>query len=404
MAHRTTFNHLPVEMIGEIFWKIPRISISPLFQVSRHWNKVVTSQIVTIKDRHDFRKACYASDICSILRITTPIKHKWINYGLLYACRRNNLVLCKWFVSKGATNLDRAFGTACKRGYIDLVQWIIATYGEHIKHDNIYSVRGHLFTACRFGHQDIAKLIIKNGIQVAFMLQGAYGSCDKNFMIGCALEGACWYGDRDFVDWILKKAPSNVNRVDFDRGLLGACAGGQMELVLFMINLGANNFEKSFLRSTAYGKFSITKLLTARVNLSLRDLNTALVNAIQGDNAWLVDFCINRGANAWNSCLEVACTSGNIKFVTLILSKGGDINNGLDAASRSGKIDIILMMLNKGANPNYGLRGACVAGNSELVGMLVERGANNFEDCLRICRENKSLEIVDILSERKKLR
>lgn len=138
---------------------------------------------------------------------------------------------------------------------MDLVKWMLTTHRDQIIANSIYVY--HLLHACWHGYREIAELLIND------VLLGDLSPID-----------VCSY----LIE--------------------GACSGGHMELVLFLIGLGATNLERGFVKSVTHKKFAITRLLSVKnLNLRLVDLNYILEIAIEAGEAWLVNFCIERGGN-----------------------------------------------------------------------------------------------------------
>ena len=79
-------------------------------------------------------------------------------------------------------------------------------------------------------------------------------------------------------------------------GLYGACKGGHIDIVKFMIKEGNNN---------CYW-------------------NGGLYGACEGGHIDIVKLMIEKGANDWNKGLYYACQGGHINIVTLMVEKGAD--------------------------------------------------------------------------------
>ncbi len=86
----------------------------------------------------------------------------------------------------------------------------------------------------------------------------------------------------------------NMNKnVQFWNDMMyGACLGGHMEIVKYMIEKGANNW------------------------------NVGLYDACEGGHMEIVNFIIKKGADGWNWGLRGACQGGHMEIVKLIIEKG----------------------------------------------------------------------------------
>ena len=139
------------------------------------------------------------------------------------------------------------------------------------------------------------------------------------------LEEYCSYNDVIKIKKLIKISKS----YNWDYGLYGACQGGHIDIIRFMIEKGAD------------------------------DWNGGLNNACQSGHIDIVKLMIEKGANHPNWGLFHACIGGHIDTVQLIIKKGGNCWSwGLDGACRNGNMDIIKLMIEKGAT-QCGFSGRC---------------------------------------------
>jgi hypothetical protein len=113
------------------------------------------------------------------------------------------------------------------------------------------------------------------------------------------------------------------NDSDMLEALNGACFGGQKELVLLMIQWGANNWDRGF------------------------------ANACLGGQREMALLMIQRGAHDWSRGLESACYGGHRELVDLVIQKAGsqwiDWNDGLAGACKGNQQELVYLMIQKGA-------------------------------------------------------
>ena len=84
---------------------------------------------------------------------------------------------------------------------------------------------------------------------------------------------------------------------------------------------------------------------------SIWDWNYGLQGACQGGNVSIVEFIIKKGASQWNFGLQGACCGGHMHLVELMIKKGAKhLNNGLYYASIGGHVPIIHFLIQKGAD------------------------------------------------------
>jgi ankyrin repeat protein len=117
--------------------------------------------------------------------------------------------------------------------------------------------------------------------------------------------------------------------------------------------------------------------------VAMRNTFEALRGACRGGYIELVQFMIERGANDWNYGLWNACYGDHIEIVWLMIEKGAyDWNYGLLGACQSGHIELVQLMIEKGADDwNGGLMNACFGGHVELIRLMIEKGATRCYNC-----------------------
>jgi len=88
----------------------------------------------------------------------TPIGSQW---AFQKCCWNGHFKMVKWIYSFGGvyiySNGGVSFLSACKNGYLDIVQWM------RLKCPNIIYDNVGFMGACKYGHIDIAKWLYKNG-------------------------------------------------------------------------------------------------------------------------------------------------------------------------------------------------------------------------------------------------
>ena len=91
----------------------------------------------------------------------------------------------------------------------------------------------------------------------------------------------------------------------------------------------------------------IQKMLKMNLNWNW---NNAFYGACLGGHIDIVKFMIKKGTNHWSCGLSYACIGGNIDIVKLMIEKGADDwDSGLRDACRCGHMDIVKLMIDKGA-------------------------------------------------------
>jgi hypothetical protein len=119
-----------------------------------------------------------------------------------------------------------------------------------------------LRNACKHNFPDVVSWFLRNG------------------SVPCTdcLYYACLVGSREIVDMILR---NDIRKsLDYNFGLMGACAGGHIELVQLMIN-GPNDkpdLNGALIRACTAGHLSVVQLL---ISLGAKDFDRALFYAVR---------------------------------------------------------------------------------------------------------------------------
>jgi hypothetical protein len=116
--------------------------------------------------------------------------------------------------------------------------------------------------------------------------------------------------------------------------------------------------------------------------------NAMVIEAVTSGHYERVEEYIGRGGTCGNALMRVACRSGYIEIVRLMLSaeaslKHGDWNACLYGACRSGDVGLVDLVIKQGANNwDRGMRGACAGGHPEAAVLMIIRGATRWDDGL----------------------
>jgi hypothetical protein len=135
---------------------------------------------------------------------------------------------------------------------------------------------------------------------------------------------------------------------------------------------------------------------TDRVDVKVRAIDRALVEAAESGELKEVEELLNAGANVNGisdgdgTALIVAAREGNKTLVEFLLARGADVNlaspgdgNPLIMAAREGHVEIVKILLERGARIDDVVEGdenpliqASASGELEVVKLLISRGAN----------------------------
>lgn len=175
-----------------------------------------------------------------------------------------------------------------------------------------------LCDACYEGDIEAVKLCLING-------EGS---------LGWGLRGACRKeGNIEIVKLLVEYHTNTNNMNNSDRikylnwGLSSACAGNNLEIVKYLVDNGADNFDDGLLATCFKGT-----------------CETA-------------DFLVKCGASKFEKCLAQACHEGHLEIAKFMIAK-------------------------KATNWNEGLLNACHGGRIELVALMLDYGATNLSESL----------------------
>ncbi|MCJ1461962.1 hypothetical protein MMC07_000562 [Pseudocyphellaria aurata] len=284
-----------------------------------------------------------------------------------------------------------------------------------------------LKAAVRAGHEEMARLLLQNGVDV-----NAAGGKD-----GTALQVASFFGRQDMAKLLIENgADVNIeSRNHHGTALQAASEGGHEDIVRLLLKNGANvNIENesfgSALRAASYrGHGQIASLLLekdANVNTLNGHLGSALQTASHCGHEDIVRLLLENGANVNNqsedcgTALQAASAYGHARIVSLLLEKGANVNieigyggTALQAASEAGHENIVRLLLENGADvniesgyPGPALRAASDKGHKDIVRLLLENGAEvNIESgycgtALHAASANGHTQIVSLLLEK----
>ena len=214
------------------------------------------------------------------------------------------------------------------------------------------------------------------------------------------LIGACEGGHICIVNWIIEKGAD-----DWNQGLLSACLGGNFQIVLLMIEKlkDSNKFDDSewnedfFQHACEGGNLDIIKLM---IQKGANNWDMGLCIGCNKQNYNLIKLMIEKGATAWDEGLEEACGAGTLDIVKLMIQKGANNwNDSLERACYAGHIDIVKLIIEKGATTwDKGLQEACKGGNLDIVKLMIHKGARNLVRGLKEALRKNHSSVISYLT------
>ncbi|KAF5364446.1 hypothetical protein D9758_010658 [Tetrapyrgos nigripes] len=243
---------------------------------------------------------------------------------------------------------------------------------------------------------------VKRGADVNVKVEG--------FVYVTALQGASYYGKKEFVELLLDKgADPNIQGGKYGTALQAASGRGYKEIVELLLGKEADpniqDGEYGTALQAASAPYSVdeglVKLLLdkgADPNIQGGQYRTALQAASYRGHKEIVELLLNKGADPniqggeYGTALQAASAPYSVdkEIIELLLDKeadpniqGGQYGTALQAASYWGHKEIVELLLNKGAGPNiqgdkYGtaLQAASGEGHKETVELLLDKRAD----------------------------
>ncbi len=145
------------------------------------------------------------------------------------------------------STIDHVMREACKRGCLDIVQYLIligATLNDR------YNIHSHIFTASRYGHLNVVKYLVSIGVDIhndaALRIAAMEGRLDVvKYLIStgyadidCALRAASEKGHLNIVKCLIHNG-ANVHSID-DYAVRWAARNGHLDVVKYLVFWGAD--------------------------------------------------------------------------------------------------------------------------------------------------------------------
>lgn len=244
-------------------------------------------------------------------------------------CHLGDRDLVDYIIDRGVVLWASGLEGACAGGHTDLVYFmiekIIKTYNESLVYRAFSDCSdpkqlgewdkpladywdAGLTGACRGGHKQLAKLMI------------GLGATDRT----TGIISACIGNQKEMIEFML-----SLN-LDLDVGLYGACYSGNMDLVELMIKKGAGNYNRGL---------------------------CGLLHSGRNYNEAIYKLMIDNGASEWplDTKLKLACSISNSDSVNWAVENKVNVDIGLSIACSNKRIGVANYMISLGAKetPEY---------------------------------------------------
>lgn len=151
------------------------------------------------------------------------------------------------------------------------------------------------------------------------------------------LYEACAAGNREIINYLLENGAT-----DYDYGLLGAAYRGDRELINLMIRLGATDVNGAMEEASQCGHVDIVLDMIKR---GATDVDKALAAAATGGKLEIVKMLIDWGATNYTEALEDAAENGHLSTVKYLLSKPTSLTKALNLSVGNGNIDVFTLLM-----------------------------------------------------------
>lgn len=258
-----------------------------------------------------------------------------------------------------------------------------------------------LYTFCKQGNIDLVKIITNR--------------CNNLNELNKGLEGACEGGNVVIVCHLIDHANINNMSLDWDLGFKSACKGGHLIIAELMIAHGITDWSSALQYTLKYLldiapydliKMIITKTIESDKNkiidrppkfalyyvcrIPIKDIKRRLA---------MVNFTISKGSMKWNHGFCGACEGGNVDIINLILSKWdkyiNDVKENRIKFDTYRYPDIKNLVIKSYENRwNKGLLYAKYGKQMGIVDLMIYCGANDMNDTKDIYNKYKNAQVI----------
>lgn len=318
--------------------------------------------------------------------VTLMIKYGANNFdeGLVLACYTGRLEIAKLMLKMGATNVDEGLSNACFKGYRDVAELMF----EHGAKDSKDTFDGQM--ECEWMNDTPTARSVRS-VRSVRSLQSVSEPKSKSKFSKKSVKMSDRYKDSRTKN---EKKAEKIKFLNFY--LTKACAVGDIKWLMYILDQGADDYNKALEAAIKYNSMEIVNRL-----LKIIPVKEVFLKAIVGNNYDIMVHCVKKGANNFNIGLEHACYyKSSLKIMDFLLANGASPNVGLYNACSNGYMEIVKMLIYRGAtNLNRGLFGACANGQLSVAKFLIKKGANHFNEGLRVAITNKHPELVDLMKK-----
>jgi len=282
---------------------------------------------------------------------------------------------------------------AAANGHTECVRLLLDAGAKTEEHNE----SGHtaLMEAASNGHVDVAKLLITKGASI---------NTHSHEFKESALTLACYKGQLEMVKFLLEAGADQEHKTEeMHTALMEASMDGHVEVARLLLDSGAqvtmpaDSFESPLTLAACGGHVELAMLLLER-GANIEEVNdegyTPLMEAAREGHEEMVALLLSQGADinaqteeTLETALTLACCGGFLEVVDFLIKAGAEISAGANTplmeASQEGHLDLVKYLIVAGADVNAAtssgdtaLMYACDNGHTDVAEALISTGAN----------------------------
>jgi len=273
------------------------------------------------------------------LQVNNQLNINVLDTALNHAGKGGNLMIIDYLLSLGASDIYNLMTGAIKNGNLDLTKALFSRFpnlNNHI-YSNILSIAiknknipiiNYLLSKIK---ENNIKLTLINPIRLAAfnndssLVNDLLNIDPTTINLLSALEGSALGGNVDLFkhiidDLLIKSSPPTTEQLN--TALASAAEGGLIEMINYLLSLGATNLKEALLKASSNGQTNaINYILENGINLKKINSTIKLPNK-----------------TTLNRSLVLAARSGNLESVKTLIFYGA--NDILSALRITSKVDI----------------------------------------------------------------
>jgi ankyrin repeat protein len=283
-----------------------------------------------------------------------------INIVLMQGCRFGHFDLVEYAVEKGADvniNLFKSYPivAASRGGNLEIIKYLES------KNANIKKrLKQAMLSAAEGGHLDIMKYLIEKGADINAKFNGkwpllvASWNNKPNVMryliqngapyTYTTLSSASFHGHLDIVQDLYSTAQIDLH--DTNGALYQASLGGHIQIMKYLIDLGATSFGYAMVGAATSNQLGVAKYLME--NYKIKDFSSIIDQTIRFGSFDVFKYLIRKGVKInVETALYDSISNSRLDFVKYLLSEiGGEINQEqlLMAVKHKNIIDYLMLI------------------------------------------------------------